>query len=85
MDFIYANYPLGSFDTRPPNSSDVSATLPVRKFLLQKTFETYPKRRFVLIADTSNQRRHERLSGNGNRLSGPSAVHFSPQHLHRPN
>lgn len=54
MDFIYANYPLGSFDTRPLNFSDVSATLSIRKFLLQKIFETYPKRKFVLIADTSN-------------------------------
>jgi Uncharacterized conserved protein (DUF2183) len=54
MDFIYANYPLGSFDTRPLNFSDVSATLSIRKFLLQKIFETYPKRKFILIADTSN-------------------------------
>lgn len=54
MDFIYAIYPLGSFDIRPLNSSDVSATLSIRKFLLQKILETYPKRKFVLIADTSN-------------------------------
>lgn len=54
MDFIYATYPLGSFDTRPLNFSDISATLSIRKFLLQKIFETYPKRKFVLIADTSN-------------------------------
>jgi hypothetical protein len=54
MDFIYKTYPLGSFDTRPLNFSDVSATLSIRKFLLQKIFETYPKRKFVLIADTSN-------------------------------
>ena len=54
MDFIYTIYPLGSFDIRPLNSSDVSATLSIRKFLLQKILETYPKRKFVLIADTSN-------------------------------
>jgi hypothetical protein len=54
MDFIYATYPLGSFDTRPLNFSDVSATLSIRKFLLEKIFQTYPKRKFVLIADTSN-------------------------------
>ncbi|KAL8803669.1 MAG: hypothetical protein Q9200_006120 [Gallowayella weberi] len=54
MDFIYKTYPGGSFDTRPLNFSDVSATLSIRKFLLTKVFETYPKRRFVLVADTSN-------------------------------
>ena len=54
MDFIYKTYPGGSFDTRPLNFSDVSATLSIRKFLLTKIFETYPKRKFVLVADTSN-------------------------------
>ena len=54
MDFIYKTYPGGSFDTRPLNFSDVSATLSIRKFLLQKIFETYPQRKFVLVADTSN-------------------------------
>lgn len=54
MQFIYANYPGGSFDTRPLNFSDVSATLSIRKFLLQKVFETFPERKFILIADTSN-------------------------------
>ncbi|KAI4125598.1 MAG: hypothetical protein LQ347_005320 [Umbilicaria vellea] len=54
MDFIYNTYPGGSFDTRPLNFSDVSATLSIRKFLLQKIFRTYPHRKFVLVADTSN-------------------------------
>lgn len=54
MDFIYKNYPGGSFDTRPLNFSDVSATLSIRKFLLEKIFRTYPKRKFILVADTSN-------------------------------
>lgn len=54
MDFIYKTYPGGSFDTRPLNFSDVDATLSIRKFLLQKIFETYPQRKFVLVADTSN-------------------------------
>lgn len=54
MNFIYNNYPLGSFDTRPLNFSDVDATLSIRKFLLDKVFQTYPKRKFILIADTSN-------------------------------
>ncbi|KAL6707876.1 hypothetical protein ACN47E_003776 [Coniothyrium glycines] len=54
MDFIYKTYPGGSFDTRPLNFSDVSATLSIRKFLLNKIFETFPQRKFVLVADTSN-------------------------------
>jgi hypothetical protein len=54
MDFIYKTYPGGSFDTRPLNFSDISATLSIRKFLLEKIFQTYPKRKFILIADTSN-------------------------------
>lgn len=54
MDFIYKTYPGGSFDTRPLNFSDVDATLSIRKFLLQKIFLTYPKRKFILVADTSN-------------------------------
>ena len=54
MDFIYKTYPGGSFDTRPLNFSDVSATLSIRKFLLEKIFQTFPQRKFVLVADTSN-------------------------------
>jgi hypothetical protein len=54
MDFIYNYYPGGSFDTRPLNFSDVSATLSIRKFLLEKIFQTYPQRKFILVADTSN-------------------------------
>lgn len=54
MDFIYKTYPLGSFDTRPLNFSDVSATLSIRRFLLDKIFLTYPQRKFILVADTSN-------------------------------
>ena len=54
MEFIYANYPGGSFDTRPLNFSDISATLAIRKFLLDKVFQTFPNRKFILVADTSN-------------------------------
>ncbi|KAI9715149.1 MAG: hypothetical protein M1812_006128 [Candelaria pacifica] len=54
MDFIYKTYPGGSFDTRPLNFSDVSATLSIRKYLLDRIFETYPKRKFILVGDTSN-------------------------------
>ncbi|GAP88646.1 putative DUF2183 domain protein [Rosellinia necatrix] len=54
MDFIYKTYPLGSFDTRPLNFSDVAATLSIRKALLEKIFQTYPQRKFVLMGDTTN-------------------------------
>ncbi|KAI2622603.1 hypothetical protein GGS21DRAFT_534590 [Xylaria nigripes] len=54
MDFIYKTYPLGSFDTRPLNFSDVDATLSIRRSLLDKIFQTYPTRKFVLVGDTTN-------------------------------
>ena len=53
-EYIFATYPGGSFDTRPLNFSDVSATLSIRKFLLDKIFQTFPHRKFILVADTSN-------------------------------
>jgi len=54
MQFIYDTYPGGSFDTRPLNFSDVAATLSIRKFLLDRIFQTFPHRKFILVADTSN-------------------------------
>jgi len=54
MDFIFKHYPGGSFDTRPLNFSDVSATLSIRRFLLDKIFQTFPQRKFILVGDTSN-------------------------------
>lgn len=32
----------------------MSATLSIRKFLLDKVFQTFPQRKFILVADTSN-------------------------------
>ncbi|KAK0626923.1 hypothetical protein B0T14DRAFT_122461 [Immersiella caudata] len=54
MEFTFATYPLGSFDTRPLNFSDVTATLSIRKHLLDCIFETFPRRKFILVGDTSN-------------------------------
>ncbi|RYO93258.1 hypothetical protein DL766_001378 [Monosporascus sp. MC13-8B] len=54
MEFIYKTYPLGSFDTRPLNFSDLGATTAIRRFLLDKIFATFPERRFVLVGDVSN-------------------------------
>ncbi|KAI9718140.1 MAG: hypothetical protein M1828_006838 [Chrysothrix sp. TS-e1954] len=52
--FIYATYPAGSFDTRPLNFSNVPETLSVRKYLLDKLFQTFPRRKFILVGDVSN-------------------------------
>jgi len=54
MDFIYKTYPGGSFDTRPLNFSDPENTLHIRLYLLNRIFETFPQRKFILVADTSN-------------------------------
>ncbi|KAI9653823.1 MAG: hypothetical protein M1831_005690 [Alyxoria varia] len=53
-EFIFNNFPGGSFDTRPLNFSDVSATLAIRRYLLERVLDTFPKRKFVLLADVSN-------------------------------
>jgi Uncharacterized conserved protein (DUF2183) len=97
MDFIYKTYPGGSFDTRPLNFSDVSATLSIRRFLLDKIFLTYPKRKFVLVADTSNSdvmvslphprapssanRITESLPSDGQRLPWSGSVYFPAKHF----
>jgi len=39
---------------RPLNFSDVTATLSIRKHLLDRIFETFPKRKFILVGDTTN-------------------------------
>ncbi|RPA80297.1 hypothetical protein BJ508DRAFT_415470 [Ascobolus immersus RN42] len=54
MSFIYANYPLGSFTTRPLNFSNIAETLSPRETALRRIFQTFPKRKFVLVGDTTN-------------------------------
>lgn len=54
MEFIYNNYPLGSFDTRPLNFTNLDLTFAVRKFLLDRIFQTFPRRQFVLVGDITN-------------------------------
>ncbi|EJP61928.1 actin filament organization protein [Beauveria bassiana ARSEF 2860] len=54
MDFIFRTYPAGSFDTRPLNFTNVKETLQIRRYLLDRLFQTFPNRTFVLVADTSN-------------------------------
>jgi phosphatidate phosphatase APP1 len=52
--FIFSQYPLGSFDVRPENFTTVDQTLSIRKVTLWRVLESFPQRKFVLIADTSN-------------------------------
>ncbi|KAL1688363.1 hypothetical protein GGG16DRAFT_94790 [Schizophyllum commune] len=52
--FIFGNYPLGSFDTRPYNFTTLEQTFRVRAVALRRALETFPNRKFVLIGDTSN-------------------------------
>ncbi|KAG8985547.1 hypothetical protein FRB93_005783 [Tulasnella sp. JGI-2019a] len=54
MDFIFKYYPLGSFDIRPFNFTTVDQTFSIRRVNLIRVFETFPQRKFVLVADTSN-------------------------------
>ncbi|OAA55142.1 hypothetical protein ISF_08063 [Cordyceps fumosorosea ARSEF 2679] len=54
MDFIFRTYPAGSFDTRPLNLTNTKETLQIRRYLLDRVLQTFPRRRFVLVADTSN-------------------------------
>ena len=54
MNFVYNHYPLGSFDTRPLLFTNPSDTFAARRALLDTVFQTFPKRRFVLLGDTSN-------------------------------
>lgn len=54
MDYIFRTYPTGSFDTRIVNFTDLGATLSIREFLLDKVFQTFPKRKFIVLGDTTN-------------------------------
>ena len=53
-DFIFKTYPEGSFDDRPLNFTNTDETVSPRKYLLDQIFQTFPNRKFNLIADTSN-------------------------------
>ena len=50
MEFTFSSYPHGSFDTRPPSLSNIEA----RKSMLGRILESFPERKFFLMADTSN-------------------------------
>lgn len=54
VDFIFKTYPRGSFDSRPLNFSSPSVARHARRLLLDKVMQTFPQRRFILVADTTN-------------------------------
>ncbi|TFY74755.1 hypothetical protein EWM64_g9258 [Hericium alpestre] len=54
VDYLFANYPIGSLDMRPINISSLSQILNARQNSLMKLFQTFPQRKFVLIGDTSS-------------------------------
>jgi len=52
--FTFSEYPLGSFDDRPLNFTTLDQTFAIRKVRLLQVLESFPRRKFVLVADTSN-------------------------------
>lgn len=54
VDYLFANFPLGSLEMRPINISEPSAVLDARQQSLLRLFQTFPKRKFVLVGDTSS-------------------------------
>lgn len=54
LAFILAYYPPGSFDARPLNFTTVDQTFSIRRLLLDRILQTFPRRRFVLVGDTTN-------------------------------
>lgn len=46
VDYLFANYPLGSLEMRPINLTDPSQILDARQNSLTKLFQTFPHRKF---------------------------------------
>lgn len=55
LQFILNYYPPGSFDFRPMNFTTMKQTTDPRGVNLIRAMQTFPKRRFILLGDTSNQ------------------------------
>ena len=55
MGFVRETYPMGTFDARIINITDPWGSLEARRFLLDKIFQTFPQRKFILIGDTTNR------------------------------
>ncbi|RPD56367.1 hypothetical protein L226DRAFT_573965 [Lentinus tigrinus ALCF2SS1-7] len=54
VDYLFNNFPLGSLEMRPINLTEPSQVLDARQNSLLKLFQTFPKRKFVLVGDTSS-------------------------------
>lgn len=54
LEFLQTYYPVGSLDTLPMDFGNAKAVFTGRRFLLDRLFETYPRRKFILIGDNSN-------------------------------
>ncbi|CAE6452580.1 unnamed protein product [Rhizoctonia solani] len=54
MNFIYGNYPIGSFDVRPMNYTTLSEASQIRTENLERILQSFPQRKFVLLGETSN-------------------------------
>ena len=52
-DLIKFHFPLGSLDLRPMDQNDISGIFTARKDNTERIFQTYPRRKFILIGDTS--------------------------------
>jgi phosphatidate phosphatase APP1 len=46
VDYLFANYPLGSLEMRPINLTEPSQVLDARQNSLLKLFQTFPQRKF---------------------------------------
>ncbi|KAI0734103.1 hypothetical protein BC629DRAFT_1571182 [Irpex lacteus] len=54
VEYLFANFPVGSLEMRPINVSEPSRILDARQDSLLKLFQTFPQRKFVLVGDTSS-------------------------------
>ena len=55
MGFVRETYPMGTFDARIINITNPSGSWEARRFLLDKIFQSFPQRKFILIGDTTNR------------------------------
>ncbi|KAG9010642.1 hypothetical protein FRB94_010119 [Tulasnella sp. JGI-2019a] len=54
LEFIFAYYPPGSFDLRTMNLTMYSQIFDPRRVNLIRIVQSFPKRRFIIMGDTSN-------------------------------
>ena len=54
VEYLFNNYPLGSLEMRPINLTEPKSILDARSQSLQRLFQSFPQRKFVLVGDTSS-------------------------------